>query len=222
MSAELPTCVPLFPLPDAVLIPGQVLALHVFEPRYRLMTADALAGAGFIAVTLLKPGFEPAYFTAAAPIHDVIGVGRIVTSQQLGDGRFNILLRGVGRARITTESHERAYRVARIERLHDLPVPPDAADDARDALRRAVSEAFADCPATRDSLVECCDGASSLGECVDRIAGAFPAPGDVRQRVLEELDPASRAALVIDSMRTVTALSQRARDRLRARHVQLN
>ena len=48
----------LFPLPNMVLFPHVVQPLHVFEPRYRQMTADALAGDRLIAVTLLQPGWE--------------------------------------------------------------------------------------------------------------------------------------------------------------------
>ena len=47
----------LFPLPNLVLFPHVMQPLHIFEPRYRQMTADALAGDRLIAVVLLKPGW---------------------------------------------------------------------------------------------------------------------------------------------------------------------
>ena len=50
--------VPLFPLPDAVLFPNALLPLMIFEPRYRQMVTDALAGDGLIAMPLPKPGWE--------------------------------------------------------------------------------------------------------------------------------------------------------------------
>ena len=110
-----PKLVPVFPLPEVVLFPGTILPLHVFEPRYREMMADALAGERTIAVALLKPGFEPLYYTPRAPIHAMIGVGRIVESEQVEDGNYNLLLRGAGRATIVEELRERQYRLARIE-----------------------------------------------------------------------------------------------------------
>ena len=53
--------VPLFPLPNVVLFPGAVLPLHIFEERYKTMTADALAGKSLVAMALLRPGWEKDY-----------------------------------------------------------------------------------------------------------------------------------------------------------------
>ena len=52
--------IPLFPLPGVVLLPGTMLPLHIFEPRYRAMVADALAGDRMIGMAKLKPGWESA------------------------------------------------------------------------------------------------------------------------------------------------------------------
>ncbi|WP_390891137.1 LON peptidase substrate-binding domain-containing protein [Gemmata palustris] len=46
---------PAVPLPNLVLFPHVVQGLHIFEPRYRQMAADALAGDGLIAMALLRP-----------------------------------------------------------------------------------------------------------------------------------------------------------------------
>ena len=72
--------VPLFPLPDAVLFPNALLPLMIFEPRYRQMVADALAGDGLIAMALLKPGWEDSYETNSAPIRSTVCIGRIASS----------------------------------------------------------------------------------------------------------------------------------------------
>src|ERR1051325_8329873 len=56
--------VPLFPLPNVVLFPRAVLPLHIFEDRYKAMTADVLAGNRLIAMSLLKPGWERDYYKA--------------------------------------------------------------------------------------------------------------------------------------------------------------
>src|SRR5204863_9636969 len=84
----------LFPLPNVVLFPHVVQPLHIFEPRYRQMTADALAGDQLIAPALLRPGWEGDYEGRPAT-YPVVCVGKIVSEQQLPDGRFNILLRGL-------------------------------------------------------------------------------------------------------------------------------
>src|SRR6188508_1840905 len=86
----------LFPLPNLVFFPQVMQPLHIFEPRYRQMTTDALAGDRLIALVLPKPGWEPDY--AGAPdVHPVACLGKIVADQKMDDGRFNILLRGLSR-----------------------------------------------------------------------------------------------------------------------------
>ena len=57
----LPATLPLFPLPNVVLFPNVFLPLHIFEPRYRAMVADALKGDRLIGMVLLRPGWESDY-----------------------------------------------------------------------------------------------------------------------------------------------------------------
>jgi Lon protease-like protein len=133
----------LFPLPNVVLFPGVPLALHIFEPRYRAMAADALEGDRLIGMVLLRPGFEADY--EGRPSIFPIGCrGVIVHSEKLDDGRYNIVLNGLERVRVVDENHERAYRRAIVEVLADPPV--DAAD--RHAMRelRGRLESFAGLP----------------------------------------------------------------------------
>src|SRR6266478_35888 len=90
------TAVPLFPLPNVVLFPRAVLPLHIFEERYKVMTADALSGDRLIAMALLRPGWEKNYYGKAA-IEPVVCLGQILTHEQLDDGKYNFLLQGICR-----------------------------------------------------------------------------------------------------------------------------
>ena len=118
---------PLFPLPNVVLFPGVFLPLHVFEPRYREMVADALEGDRLIGMTLLKPGFEEEY-EGRPPIYRIGCTGVITHAERLPDGRYNIVLQGVERFRVREEDHSRTYRVAVVERLSgDAAIAGDAA-----------------------------------------------------------------------------------------------
>lgn len=112
----LPRAVPIFPLPNAVLFPNVFLPLHIFEPRYREMVADALAGDRLIGMALLKPGWE-GHYEERPPVYDVGCAGVISHAERLPDGRFNIVLRGLAKFRITGEVGQRAYRIASIEVL---------------------------------------------------------------------------------------------------------
>ena len=53
--------IPIFPLQDVVLFPNSSAPLHIFEPRYRAMVADALEGDSIIGMVLLQPGYEAEY-----------------------------------------------------------------------------------------------------------------------------------------------------------------
>lgn len=209
---KIPSQVPVFPLPDSVLFPRQVLPLHIFEPRYCRMTEAALAGDSIIAIALLRPGYEAHYFSAAAPIHRMIGVGRIVGSERMKDGKFNILLRGESRAVIMSELPARPYRVAEIETLCGNGELGDAEQLAlREELRTCVDSAFSDCQTVRGQIEQMMAAPLQLGELVDLLAAGLPTPGEVRQVMFEELDPVVRLKLLIDNIRTVAALHRRRR-----------
>jgi Lon protease-like protein len=112
--------IPLFPLPGVVLLPGTILPLHIFEPRYRAMVADALEGNRMIGMAMLKPGWESAEESPA--VHRVGGAGEIIEFEELEDGRYNILLEGRFRYRILKEEAEGApYRTASIEEIASIP-----------------------------------------------------------------------------------------------------
>src|SRR5262249_58348054 len=81
----------LFPLPNLVLFPHVMQPLHIFEPRYRQMTADTLASDRLIALALLRPGWEADY-EGKPDLYPVACLGKVVADQKLEDGRYNILL----------------------------------------------------------------------------------------------------------------------------------
>jgi Lon protease-like protein len=126
----LPPTIPLFPLPNVVLFPNVFLPLHIFEPRYREMVADALQGDRILGMTLLQPGYE-GHYDGRPPVFGVGCAGVITHTERLADGRFNIVLRGLEKFRILGEDDSRQYRLAQVEGL-----PEDINSDDRDALRR--------------------------------------------------------------------------------------
>jgi Lon protease-like protein len=113
--------VPLFPLPNVVLFPRAVLPLHIFEERYKAMTADALQGDRQIAMALLRPGWERDYYQRPA-IEPVVCIGTILTHERLPDGKYNFLLQGHTRARVVGEAGGNDYRVATLEAIPETEV----------------------------------------------------------------------------------------------------
>ncbi len=183
---------PIFPLPNCVLLPGGLLPLHVFEPRYRELTKHCLETHQLVGVARLRPGYETAYY-GRPPVFERFGVGKIICSEELPDGRFALLLRGVARVEITRElPADLAYR--RVEaRLLD-----DSSSDQieiKQTHRRLISLC--------DRLAEVIDqGGPQLrdlarsfeapGECADAIAAALIMDADARQELLEACDPMVR------------------------------
>jgi Lon protease-like protein len=111
--------VPLFPLATVVFFPNTLLPLHVFEPRYKQMINDVINDERIIGMVLLKPQWEKNYY-GNPEIYDVACMGRIVSSEPVEDGKFNIVLYGLKRIRIVEIVKNHPYRVARVKILEDI------------------------------------------------------------------------------------------------------
>jgi hypothetical protein len=126
----LPPTIPICPLPNVVLFPNVFLPLHIFESRYRQLVSDTLDGDRIIGMVLLRPGYESDY-EGRPPVFGVGCAGVMTHAEPLSDGRFNIVLRGLERFRITAEDATRPYRLAHIDAL-----PEDVPQHDREELRR--------------------------------------------------------------------------------------
>lgn len=87
---------PVFPLPRTVLMPGMLLPLHVFEPRYRALVEHCLGSDKLMGICTLR-GRD------STEIYPVIGIGELVAHQPFEDGRSNIVLQYLGSAKLTEE-----------------------------------------------------------------------------------------------------------------------
>jgi Lon protease-like protein len=122
----LPETIPLFPLDDIMVFPNIQRPLHIFEPRYRAMVADALKGDRVIGMVQLRPGYEANY--EGRPAVFAIGCAGVITeSEPLPDGGYNIVIRGLVKFRILSEDQSRPYRLARVEAI---PENPDEREEA--------------------------------------------------------------------------------------------
>lgn len=199
----------LFPLPNLVLFPHVIQGLHIFETRYRQMTADALAGDKYIAIVMLK---EDADETADRPaIEQVACLGEIIWHEKLPDGRYNLRLRGVCRARIIEEiSSDQPYRSAHVELLPDT-APSDLAQlsQLRRDLAAAVLPRFAEDSPARQQLQELFDGDMSLGQVCDILSYALPLPTEMKQLLLSEPHADRRAGAITDALLISAARADR-------------
>ncbi len=129
-----------------MLFPRVPVPLHIFEPRYRKMIADALAGARVVGMVLLRPGWEADY-EGRPPVFESGCAGRIDHSEELPDGRYNIVLRGLTRFRVREEHEGEPYRLARVEPLADALGPSEVLEASRQRVVELVSRA-AEVPVT--------------------------------------------------------------------------
>ncbi len=111
MAGDPPLRIPVFPLAGALLFPRAQLPLHIFEPRYRAMVRDALATNQLIGMIQPRGSGEP------PELFEVGCIGRIAGAEELDDGRFNIVLEGLGRFRVAREAEvDTLYRQVDAER----------------------------------------------------------------------------------------------------------
>lgn len=122
----------MFPL-GTVLLPGMFLPLHVFEPRYRVLVHDCLAGTPEFGVALIERGQE----VGGGDSRFSVGcVARILEAGELPDGRFALATLGVRRIRVRTWLPDDPYPFAEVE---EWPDPP-AVDGDREQLDAVTSD----------------------------------------------------------------------------------
>jgi len=193
--------VPVFPLPNVVLFPGMFLPLHIFEPRYREMTADALNGERLIAMALLKPGWQQDY-QGTPPIHSILGMGKIVEDAKQEDGRFNLVLIGLHRVRVLEEVGSGPYRVARVELLKEHHPTPKESDRKRQLLLALYMQVMKD---VMKGAVPVPPADVPLGMLCDLVASLFRLDPEVKQELLEELDVSARCDRLLSLLESASS-----------------
>ncbi len=183
----------LFPLPNLVFFPHVMQPLHIFEPRYRQMTVDAIEGDRLIALVLPRPGWEKGY-AGKPPIHTIGCIGHVVAEQRLDDGRFNILLRGQARVRIIEELVcNKLYRVARTEILHEQPVTSHESERRwRKTLIAKADLWFASQATIGEQICKLLHSELPLGALCDILTFALPVDAEFKQTLLAELNVEAR------------------------------
>lgn len=179
----------IFPLPQCVLLPGGLLPLHVFEPRYRELTRYCLEGNRPIGIARLRAAGRTA---GAPPVYQHLGVGRIMCFEELADGRFLLLLRGMTRAVIEHEHPQtRAFRQVTARRLTDRDADPEALGSLHQQLVALCDRLAMLLDKGGRQLRELACG-DAPGACADAVAAALMMDADERQELLEQTDPHAR------------------------------
>ncbi len=185
---------PIFPLPQCVLLPGGLLPLHVFEPRYRELTRYCLEGNRPMAVARLRPQRElrEAPDRARPAVFQHVGVGRIICSEELEDGRFLLLVRGVARVVIDRElPASKSFRRVVAHRLGDCEADPEKVRHLHQQLMALCDRLAVVLDEGGRQLRELACG-DIPGACADAVAAALMMDADERQALLEQTNPHAR------------------------------
>jgi uncharacterized protein len=128
---------PMFPL-GTVLFPHVLLPLHVFEPRYRLMTKRVLAGTGEFGVVLIERGSEVG---GGDTRFDIGTVARVVRAQELPDGGYALTTVGIRRIQVARWLPDDPYPLAEVVEIADSEkVEPGAEEAARQRTHTALED----------------------------------------------------------------------------------
>lgn len=181
---------PMFPLPGVFLYPGQPLPLHIFEPRYRQMIEDSLDGPGRIVLSTIQVGEEETddHVPAVLPIG---GLGEIARHDRMDDGRFLIVLFGIGRVELDEVESDEPYRKVRIAHAAQISPELEVAKRLDGRLRGALRERMgADLTLPKEVPIEAL---------IDLLCTRLkPEPG-VMERIFAERDVTRRGELALAS-----------------------
>jgi hypothetical protein len=202
----LPDVLAVFPLTGVMLLPGTVLPLHIFEPRYRAMVEDALEGAKVFG--MIQPftpqddnrGPQPGADVTAPDLYKVGCAGYIEKCEKLPDGRFFLQLKGVNRFRYTEElALQRGYRRvrARYEDFPDAALQRDWECDRSSLLDALATYGKANGMQVRPEQAE---KFSDL-ELVNLLAVSLPFHPAEKQALLEAREMKDREKLLSDLLR---------------------
>ncbi len=200
-----------FPVPNLVMFPHIVQALHVFEPRYRELLRHALAGDRLIAMGFLCPGWEK-HAEADPAIGNVLCLGRIISHTRLAQRKSNVLLLGLRRARLIRELPPvHSYRQAQVELMEDV-YPAEGLED-RPRRKRRLMEYFRRIvpkeTATQGQLEQLLGSQIPLGVLTDLVAYSVHVDLEYKQNMLSEVNVDRRAEVLMDHLERL--LSRRSR-----------
>lgn len=187
----------MFPL-GAVLVPGMVMPLHVFEPRYRELVKDCQAGDQQFGVVLIERGSEVGGGDQRASVGTL---AEMVQVEETPDGRYGLVAVGTRRIRVTEWLDDDPYPRARVEEWPEDPVEDPEALAATYAarvgqLRRLLALAV-ELGATASALVEVADDPESGSYHLGMLAGLGPFD---HQRLLESPGVEARLDLLGELM----------------------
>ena len=188
---------PIFPLPNFTMFPHTMTRLHVFEPRYRMMVAEALATDRLLVLVGLRTGWEKDYY-GSPPVHEVGSLCKIVNHERLEDGRYTLFIHCVARVRLMTIHQLTPFRTAAVDVLDDEVVAGPELDETISRLIGCVRGLILHLGARGVELGKVITSTQKPEILTNRLATSLAADPADRQSLLETVDVRERAERLCD------------------------
>ncbi|MHC4081927.1 MAG: LON peptidase substrate-binding domain-containing protein [Planctomycetota bacterium] len=205
---------PVFPLPEAVLLPHAIQPLHIIEPRYRQLVNDCLDGSGQMALASFADEDWKSEYHQQPSLRPAVCVGQIVQHEALTDGRHDILLQGICRARILRmfePSDERTYRLADLAPLEPVNKRPPPMTNIRQQLRSMLNGPRLSRLRSVETVIEWLDRDDvSTHALLELIGFTLLRDGELKYRLLAEASPVRRAGIIKHELANLDELVGRA------------
>ena len=193
----------IFPLPNLVMFPHVMQALHIFEPRYRALFEEAIEEDRLLALGSLAAGWEEDY-EGRPPLRPTACLCRIATHQKAEDGTYNVLVLGVRRLRLRRElPPKKLFRVVEAEIVEDFEpaaAPEGAAAALQQRLLTAFKQAMPRIPAAYEQLDQLLGSQITLGMLADIVAYTIDLDLEIKLKLLAEPDVFRRTLMLLEAI----------------------
>ncbi|NDC63288.1 MAG: peptidase S16 [Planctomycetia bacterium] len=193
----------MFPLPNLVMFPHVMQALHIYEPRYRAMLEEAVEDDRLIALGVLAPGWKDQY-EGRPPLRSTACLCRVATHQRTDEGTYNVLVLGVRRLRLLRElPPAKPFRVVEADIVEDIEsadAPAGMAADLQRQLLAAFKRAMPKIPDAYEQLDQLLGSQITLGMLADIVAYTIDLDLEWKMRLLAECDVFRRTQLLLEAL----------------------
>ena len=184
---KIPGTLAVMALPGAVLFPGSMLPLYIFEPRYREMLADSLAGGRMFAIGHKLSSDED------SDVCEVGGAGFVRACVANPDGTSRLILQGVSRVRFLEWLPGEPYRLAKVDPMASECGTPLLAESLRGEVRQLCEVLL---KGNAKPIGRLLDSASDHAEFSDFVGANLVEDAGIRQRLMEETDVTRRLEIL--------------------------
>lgn len=207
---------PVLPLPEAVLLPHEIQPLHVREPRYHRMIADCLDASGQMAVATFRALNSSCFLEEEdePTLRPAVCVGQIVQHHEVSNGRQEILLQGICRARIVRviePGDDCGYRLAKLAPLEPLDQSPPPMVKIREQLRQMLTSPRLSRLRSAETVMKWFERDDVSTHALLELIGFALIPGcETKYRLLAEASPIRRARLIKHELAALGQLVEQA------------